>query len=93
MFKNTALDTGNTENPCVCNTNTGSAKIIDRKNTEESNAKIIEGGPHQKMNCPGAVTCSGSELQTVSCNIRVSKRYKTLIDTLLTEGFFSQRIQ
>ena len=34
------------------------------------------------------MTCSESELQTVSCNIRVSKRYKTLIDTLLTEGFF-----
>ena len=50
VFKNTALDTGNTENPCVCNTNTGSAKIIDRKNTEESNAKILEGGPHQKKN-------------------------------------------
>ena len=48
--QNTGLDTGNTENPCVCNTNTGSAKIIDRKNTEESNAKILEGGPHQKKN-------------------------------------------
>ena len=40
------------------------------------------------MNCSGAVTCSESELQTVSCDIRVFKRYKTLIDSLLTEGFF-----
>ena len=40
------------------------------------------------MNCPGAVTSSGSELQTVSCDERVFKRYKTLIDSLLTEVFF-----
>ena len=42
------------------------------------------------MNCPGAVTCSGSELETVSCDVRVSKCYKTLIDSLLTEGFFTK---
>jgi hypothetical protein len=40
------------------------------------------------MDCSGAVTCSESELQTVICDVRVSKRYKTLIDSLLTEGFF-----
>ena len=87
------MDTGNTENPCVWNTNTGSAKIIDRKNTEESNAKILEGGPHQKKNVQALWLVQGLNFkQWVVIKEYPNATRHWLIHYSL-KVFFSQRLQ